>query len=87
MMRYGLDLAAVEFLDRRSIAALNRYRGFGLEEQPSLFLEVHGTPSALDEVFASAQALCVEQAGALSSCPMDVILEKCATSPPGRLRR
>ena len=41
MMRYGVDLAAVEFLDQRSIAALNRFQDFGLTERPSLFLEVH----------------------------------------------
>ncbi len=38
MMRYGLDLAAVEFLDRRSIAALNRYRGFGWRSSRRCFL-------------------------------------------------
>ena len=65
MMRYGVDLAAVEFLDRRTIVALNRYRGFGLEEQPSLFLEVHGSPHSVDDVFGTAQVLCEERGGAL----------------------
>lgn len=69
MMRYGVDLAAIEFLDRRSIAALNRFQGFGLLEQPSLFVEVHGTESAVDAVFATAVALCEEQAGRLISLP------------------
>ena len=55
-----MDLAAVEFLDRRSIAALNRYQEFGLQEQPSLFIEVHGSPSSVDEIFETAQALCEE---------------------------
>lgn len=69
MMRYGVDLAAVEFLDRRSIAALNRFQSFGLVEQPSLFIEVHGSPSAVDEVFAMATALCEEHGGHLISLP------------------
>ncbi len=69
MMRYGVDLAAVEFLDRRSIAALNRFQGFGLEEKPSLFLEVHGSPLAVDDVFAAAQALCEEHGGRLIALP------------------
>src|SRR5262245_37006884 len=43
MMAYGIDLAAVEFLDRRTIAALNRFRHYGLEERPTLFLEAHGS--------------------------------------------
>jgi D-lactate dehydrogenase (cytochrome) len=63
MMRYGIDLAAVEFLDRRSLAALNRFQGFGLDEKPSLFIEVHGSPSSVDEVFTTAQALCEEHEG------------------------
>src|SRR5882672_2425056 len=63
MMRYGVDLAAVEFLDRRSVAALNRFQGFGLLEQPSLFIEVHGSPTSVAEVFAAAQVLCKEHEG------------------------
>ncbi len=69
MMRYGVDLAAVEFLDRRSLAALNRFQGFGLLEQPSLFVEVHGSAQMVDEVFATATALCEEQDGRLISLP------------------
>ena len=69
MMRYGVDLAAVEFLDRRSVAALNRFQNFGLDEQPSLFIEVHGTPSSVDEVFETAQALCQENGGRLIILP------------------
>jgi len=60
MTRYGVDLAAVEFLDRRSIAALNRFQNFGLEEQPSLFIEVHGSPSSVAEVFATVRTVCEE---------------------------
>ena len=63
MMRYGVDLAAVEFLDQRSIAALNRFQDFGLTERPSLFLEVHGSESAVEEVFETARSLCEEQLG------------------------
>ena len=63
MMRYGVDLAAVEFLDQRSITALNRFQDFGLTERPSLFLEVHGSESAVEEVFDTAQSLCEEQRG------------------------
>ena len=63
MMRYGVDLAAVEFLDQRSIAALNRFQGFGLTERPSLFLEVHGSKSVVEEVFDTARSLCEEHQG------------------------
>lgn len=69
MMRYGVDLAAVEFLDRRSIAALNRFQGFGLDEHPSLFIEVHGSLSSVAEVFTSAKTLCEEHEGTLIHLP------------------
>ncbi|MGE0684072.1 MAG: FAD-binding oxidoreductase, partial [Candidatus Binatia bacterium] len=69
MMRYGIDLAAVEFLDRRSVAALNRFQGFGLIEQPSLFLEVHGSPGTVEEIFFTATALCEEHGGQLIALP------------------
>ena len=69
MMRYGVDLAAVEFLDHRTIAALNRFQGFGLIERPSLFLEVHGAPGTVDDVFATATALCEEHGGQLIALP------------------
>jgi D-lactate dehydrogenase (cytochrome) len=69
MMRYGVDLAAVEFLDRRSVAALNRFQGFGLAEHPSLFLEVHGSPTSVEEVFTTAQVLCEEHGGTLIVLP------------------
>ena len=69
MMRYGVDLAAVEFLDRRCIAALNRFQDFALEEQSSLFIEVHGTGISVEEVFQVAKTLCEENQGTLIVLP------------------
>ena len=69
MMRYGVDLAAVEFLDRRSVAALNRFQGFGLDEKPSLFIEVHGSSASVSEVFATTRTLCEEHGGTFISLP------------------
>jgi D-lactate dehydrogenase (cytochrome) len=45
----GADVAAIEFLDAPTIAALNRFRGFGLAETPALLLEVHGTEAGVEE--------------------------------------
>lgn len=47
MARYGLDVAAVEFLDRAIIQALNQLKDYGLDESPSLFLEFHGPEATL----------------------------------------
>jgi len=57
MMRYGLDLAAVEFLDRDVIAALNLLNDYGLEEVPCLFLEIHGAEAVLEATAEAAADL------------------------------
>lgn len=60
MMAYGVDLAAVEFLDRRTIAALDRFGGYGLEERPTLFLETHGSESGAEEAARAALEICAD---------------------------
>ena len=62
-MAYGVDLAAVEFLDRRSIEALNRIRDFGLGERPTLFVEAHGTAAGVDDAIAAAGEIAAEHGG------------------------
>lgn len=63
MMAFGVDLAAVEFLDRRTIRAINRFRGYGLVEQPTLFLETHGSEQNAEESAAAARDVCREHGG------------------------
>ena len=63
MCRYGVDLAAVEFLDSQVMAALNQLKNYGLEEVPSLFLEFHGTQSSNESNFETAESVCQEQKG------------------------
>ncbi len=63
MMAYGIDLAAVELIDRRTIAALNRFRGYGLEEQPTLFLEADGSEVHVEESARAALEVCAEHGG------------------------
>ncbi len=63
IMRYGLDMAAVEFLDREVIGALNQLNGYGLEEVPCLFLEVHGPEPVLASNAESATDLASEFGG------------------------
>lgn len=63
MRRYGLDLAAVEFLDRRLMGALNRLKDYGLKEVPALFLEVHGPEEVLASNLQMATELCGESGG------------------------
>ncbi len=63
MMAYGVDLAAVEFLDRRTMAALNRFRGYGLAEEPTLFLEAHGSERSAEDAATAAREICHEHGG------------------------
>jgi D-lactate dehydrogenase (cytochrome) len=63
MARYGLDLAAVEFLDSALVRALNQLKGYGLVEAPCLFLEFHGPAAVLDSNADLAASLCEELGG------------------------
>src|SRR5438132_152446 len=54
LIRFGIDVAAVEFLDARTVAALNRFGSFGLAETPTLLVEVHGSEAGVAEAWAAA---------------------------------
>ncbi|MFW6240992.1 MAG: FAD-binding oxidoreductase [Thermodesulfobacteriota bacterium] len=60
----GLDVAALELLTEGLIGLMNREKGLGLPEAPSLFCEFHGvSEAALSETAALARELC-EDCGA-----------------------
>jgi len=63
MMRYGLDLAAVEFLDRYVIQALNQMNNYGLDEVPCLFLEIHGPEPVLNSNAEATSEIAQEMGG------------------------
>ncbi|HVP06330.1 MAG TPA: FAD-binding oxidoreductase [Candidatus Acidoferrum sp.] len=63
MRRYGLDIAAIEFLDRQLIEALNQLKQYGLEEVPCLFLEFHGPKPAIESTHEAAESICTELGG------------------------
>ncbi len=63
MCRYGLDLAAVEFLDRNVIHALNLLKEYSLKEVPCLFLEFHGPKPVLKSNAELAESICTELGG------------------------
>ena len=60
MRRYGLDIAAIEFLDRHLVQALNKLKEYGLQESPMLFLEFHGPRPVLDSNEELAASICEE---------------------------
>jgi len=60
MRRYGLDIAAIEFLDQRLTVALNKLKAYNLNETPLLFLEFHGPEAVLDSNEELAAGICRE---------------------------
>jgi D-lactate dehydrogenase (cytochrome) len=66
LMGSGLGPAALELLTPELIALMNREKGLGLAEKPSLFCEFHGiSQAALAETAALAEELC-RDGGALA---------------------
>jgi D-lactate dehydrogenase (cytochrome) len=63
LMRLGVPVAAVELLDRRCMAALNRFLSLSLPEQSVLLLEVHGGESQVGEAWNAAGEICREHGG------------------------
>ncbi len=61
--KYGLDIAAVEFLDRRIMHALNKLKSYGLPEQPALFLEFHGSDISTAASAETVAELCESHGG------------------------
>src|SRR5262245_48767817 len=47
----GIDVAAIEFLDAATVAAIERVRRDGLAAAPTLLAEVHGSEAGVDETW------------------------------------
>jgi D-lactate dehydrogenase (cytochrome) len=63
MMRYGVALAAVEFMDRRCVAAVNRLLGTQVDEIPLILIELHAAEILLGEQEETVRTLCAEHGG------------------------
>jgi D-lactate dehydrogenase (cytochrome) len=60
LVRFGLDVAAIEFLDAATMAALERLLRLGLAAEPCLLVEVHGGRAGVEEAW---RAVCEVIAG------------------------
>src|SRR5262249_3105165 len=59
----GVPIARAELLDALTITAVNRYSKTVLKEQPTLFLEFHGTSSSVADQAAIVQEIAREHGG------------------------
>jgi len=57
VIQAGIPVARLELLDEVMIRGVNAHAGLGVPEQPTLFLEFHGTPTAVAEQAAAAQEI------------------------------
>ena len=53
----GVPVARMEFVDDRTLLAVNRHAGLGLPETPTLFFEFHGTPAGVEEQALQVQKI------------------------------
>lgn len=59
----GVPLARIEFLDEHQVRACNRYSHLDLVELPTLFLEFHGSESAVNEQASLAEEVAASHGG------------------------
>jgi len=59
----GVPFARIEFLDALQVRACNLHSHLGLQELPTLFLEFHGTPLAVQEQAQLAQEVAASHGG------------------------
>ncbi len=59
----GVPIARAELLDALTVTAVNRYSNTRLKEQPTLFLEFHGTSSSVKEQAETVQKIAREHGG------------------------
>ena len=54
LIQSGAPLARIEFLDEVQVRACNAYSKMSLREEPTLFIEFHGTANSVEEQFERA---------------------------------
>ncbi|HKE95833.1 MAG TPA: FAD-linked oxidase C-terminal domain-containing protein, partial [Povalibacter sp.] len=64
IIQSGISVARMEFLDEHQIRACNQYSQLSLPEQPTLFLEFHGTADSVNHQTAHAEEIARENGGA-----------------------
>jgi D-lactate dehydrogenase (cytochrome) len=63
VMQSGIPVARIEFLDATMIRGVNAFSKLAHPEQPTLFMEFHGTPASVEEQAARTQEIAREFGG------------------------
>ncbi len=61
--KFGIDIAAIEFLDSPVIESVNKLKDYKLTVSPYLFLEFHGNNESTKSEAESARVICLENNG------------------------
>ncbi|MBB6091370.1 D-lactate dehydrogenase (cytochrome) [Povalibacter uvarum] len=64
IIQSGVSVARMEFVDEYQLRASNKYSQLSMPEQPTLFLEFHGTSDALAPQIEQAEAIARSHGGA-----------------------
>ncbi len=64
IIQSGVSVARMEFVDEYQLRASNKYSQLSMPEQPTLFLEFHGTSEALAPQIEQAEAIARSHGGA-----------------------
>ena len=70
-IQLGIPVARIELLDEAAIRACNAHDGLTLAEVPTLFVEFHGTPLAIEEQRATVEAIGRELGGGVMHVSAD----------------
>ena len=63
IIQMGVPIARCEFLDRKSVAMVNKHAQLTLREEPMLLMEFHGSPASVKEQAEVVQALADDMGG------------------------
>ena len=63
IIQMGVPIARCEFLDRKSVAMVNKYAQLTLREEPMLLMEFHGSPASVKEQAEVVQELASDMGG------------------------
>ena len=64
VMQAAVPVARIELLDEVMMRGVNRYAGFAYPELPTLFIEFHGTPGAVEEQAERVREIVAEHGAA-----------------------